>query len=258
MKAMNRKLWRELWGMRMQALAIAVVIAGGVSIFVMSLSTLDSLHQARESYYRDYRFAQVFASLKRAPASLLESVREIPGVDKVQARVVAYVNVDVPGFDDPVSGHLVSLPERGHELLNRVYLSEGRPIEADRDDEVLLSKKFAEAHGLSAGDRIHATINGRRKALMVVGHASSPEYIHQIAPGAMFPDIERYGVFWMARTPLASAYDMEGAFNNLALALNARGRRKNAIDAARHAVALGGPWASTYRRTLEEILSADP
>ena len=97
--------------MRMQALAIAMVIVGGVSIFIMSLSTLDSLYETRESYYRDHHFAQVFASLKRAPLALIKRIREIPGVDKVETRVVAYVNLDVAGFDDPVSSHLLSLPD---------------------------------------------------------------------------------------------------------------------------------------------------
>ena len=78
MKAIDRKLVRELWGMRMQALAIAMVIVSGVSIFIMSLSTLDSLYETRESYYRDHHFAHVFTSLKRAPLSLLGRIEEFP------------------------------------------------------------------------------------------------------------------------------------------------------------------------------------
>ena len=60
MKALDKKLWRELWAMRVQALAIALVIVSGVSIFIMSLSTLDSLYETRENYYRNNHFAHVF------------------------------------------------------------------------------------------------------------------------------------------------------------------------------------------------------
>lgn len=220
MLAIDRKLWRELWNMRMQALAIAMVIVSGVSIFIMSLSTLDSLHETREAYYRDHNFADVFATLKRAPLSLLRRIEEIPGVNKVEARVLAYVSIDVAGFGDPVSAHLLSLPDGSRGLLNRIYLREGRLLEPGRDNEVLLSQEFAHAHGLRPGDRVHATINGRRKALNVAGIALSPEYIYQIAPGAMFPDYAHYGVFWMARKPLATAYDMDGAFNDVTLTLS--------------------------------------
>jgi len=219
MLALDIKLWRELWDMRMQALAIAMVIVSGVGIFIMSLSTLDSLYETRESYYRDHHFAHIFASLKRAPLSLVKRIEEIPGVDKVESRVVAYVNLDVEGFKDPISGHILSLPDNSRGLLNQIYLREGRLPEPGRDNEIVLSEEFVQAHKLQPGDKISATINGRRKALTIVGIALSPEFIYQIAPGAMFPDPLRYGVLWIARRPLATAYDMEGAFNNVSLTL---------------------------------------
>jgi putative ABC transport system permease protein len=230
MKAIDKKLWRELWNLRMQALAIAVVIVGGVGIFIMSLSTLDSLFETRASYYREHHFAEVFASLKRAPRSLARRIAAIPGVDKVETRVVAYVSIDVPGYDDPVSGHLLSLPDDSRGLLNQVYLREGRLFEPGRDNEVLLSVKFAEAHGLQPGDSLYATINGRRKALNIVALVMSPEYVQQIAPGALFPDYARYGVMWMARAPLATAYDMDGAFNDVALTLVKGSNEQDVID----------------------------
>ncbi len=230
MKAIDKKLWRELWDMRMQAMAIAMVIIGGVGIFIMSLSTLDSLYETRESYYRNHHFAQVFTSLKRAPLSMVQRIEAIPGVNKVETRVVAYVNLDVTGFDDPVSGHLLSLPDNSRGLLNQIYLREGRLLEPGRDNEVILSEEFARAHKLQPGDKLRATINGRRKTLTVVGHALSPEYIYQIAPGAMFPDYERYGVLWMARKPLATAYDMDGAFNNVTLTLSKGSNEQDVID----------------------------
>jgi len=230
MRAIDKKLWRELWGMRMQALAIAMVIVGGVSIFIMSLSTLDSLFETREDYYRNHHFADVFASLKRAPLAVANRIREIPGVDKVDTRVVAYVNLDVSGFNDPVSGHLLSLEDNSAGLLNQIYLRKGRLLEPGRDNEVLVSEEFARAHNLQPGDKLAATINGRRKVLTVVGHVLSPEYIYQIAPGAMFPDYFRYGVLWMARKPLASAYDMDGAFNDVTVTLSKDGSEQDVID----------------------------
>ncbi len=219
MKSLDIKLWRELWDMRMQALAIAMVIVSGVGIFIMSLSTLDSLYETRETYYRDNHFAHIFASLKRAPLSLVKRIEAIPGVDKVETRVMAYVNLDVEGFEDPISGHILSLPDNSRGLLNQIYLREGRLPEPGRDNEIVLSEEFVLAHKLQPGDKISATINGRRKALTIVGIALSPEFIYQIAPGAMFPDPLRYGVLWIARQPLATAYDMEGAFNNVSLTL---------------------------------------
>jgi putative ABC transport system permease protein len=218
-RALNHKLWRDLWDMRGMVLAIALVQVGGVATFVMSLSTYDSLLLTRDRYYRDQRFAEVFASLKRAPESLAERIRALPGVDQVQTRVVAAVRLEVPGFTDPVTGTLVSVPDTHPPRLNTLYLRQGRTPEAGRDDEVMIDESFATAHRLQPGDRLAATINGRRKTLTITGITLSPEYIYAIAPGAVFPDFEHYGVLWMGRKPLATAYDMDGAFNDVALSL---------------------------------------
>lgn len=230
MNAIDIKLWRELWNMRIQALAIAMVIVSGVSIFIMSLSTYDSLYQTRETYYKENHFADVFASLKRAPLSVVKQIQAIPGVDKVETRVITYVNLDIKGYNDPVSGHLISVPHASKGLLNQIYLRTGRLIEQDRDNEIILSEEFAKAHKLTEGDKLKATINGRSKTLTIVGTGLSPEYIYQIAPGAMFPDYKSYGVMWMARAPLASAYDMQGAFNNVTLSLTKGNNAQDVID----------------------------
>jgi putative ABC transport system permease protein len=222
-RTLNRKLWRDLWDMRGMVLAIALVQLGGVATFVMSLSTYDSLLLTRDRYYREQRFAEVFASLKRAPESLVERIRSLPGVDQVQTRVVAAVRLEVPGFTDPVTGTLLSVPGTHPPRLNTLYLRQGRTLEAGRNDEVMIDESFADAHDLQPGDRLAATINGRRKTLTITGIVLSPEYIYAIAPGAVFPDFEHYGVLWMGRKPLATAYDMDGAFNDVALSLEEHG-----------------------------------
>ncbi len=230
MKSIDRKLLRDLWEMRGQVLAIAGVIAGGVATFVMSLSTLDSLRLTQATYYQDYRFAQVFASLKRAPLNLAARIQEIPGVDRVETRVLAPVTVEIEDFADPVTGLLISVPDEGEPLLNRLYLRAGRFVHPSREDEVVISEAFAAAHGFTPGARLHVTINGKRKGLTVVGVALSPEYIYEIRPGAIFPDYARYGIFYMARTPLSTAYDMDEAFNDVVLSLASGTVLQDVID----------------------------
>ncbi len=227
---LTKKLFRELWQMRGQAVAIALVVASGVSTFVMSLSTLDSLKLTQASFYSDYRFAHVFASLKRAPESLGERIREIPGVDQLELRVAAAVNLDIEDYPDPATGMLVSLGESGDALLNRPHLREGRLPNPLSADETVVSEAFAEAHGLRPGDHLAAIINGKRKDLEVVGVALSPEFVMQIKPGSMIPDFKAYAILWMAKKPLATAYDMDGAFNDLSLTLTAGAEVEEVID----------------------------
>ena len=230
MNAIDRKLWRDVWALRGQAAAIALVMACGVATFVMSLSTLDSLQQTRAMFYQEHRFAEVFASLKRAPENVGERLREVPGVQQVQTRVVAMANLTVPGFDEPVRGQFVSIPDAHPPRLNQLYLIEGRRPEPYRDDEIVVSDGFAEAHDLIPGGTLDAVINGRYQTLRIVGIAISPEFIFQMAPGAVFPDFDRFGVIWMGRAALATAYDMEGAFNDVTLTLAAGANPQTVID----------------------------
>ena len=229
MTAINKKMWRDLWHLRGQALAIGLVIASGVATFVMFLSTLDSMFLTRDSFYRDYRFAEVFVGLERAPEALHQRIAAIPGVAVVDTRVVSGVRVDIPTYPEPITGVITSLPDHGEPPLNALYLREGRTVSSGRNDEVVISIKFAEAHGLRPGDRLPVIIKGNRKELRIVGTAVTAEYLYQIRAGSMFPDHERHATMWMARTPLGHANDMHRAFNNVVLQLDVNASLKDVI-----------------------------
>ena len=218
--ALNRKMLRDLLAMKGQALAIAMVVAAGVTMFVMYLSTFDSLRRTQQNYYARQRFADVFVSLKRAPLRVEPALREIPGVAAIETRVVATVTLDVEGLEEPASGRLISLPAGDRPRINDVFLREGRWIDPARPDEVLASEAFVDAHGFTPGSQVQAIINGRARRLTIVGVALSPEYIYSLRPGEIVPDDRRFGVFWMERRALAAAFDMEGGFNDAVFLLN--------------------------------------
>lgn len=228
MRSLDRKLWRDLWQMRGQALAIALVVMCGVGTYIMFLATLESLRTTQDRYYRDYRFAELFVSLKRAPEALRQRIEALDGVDRVETRVQAQVRVDIDGFAEPVTAQMVSVSDAGRHGLNALHLREGRLPE--RTDEVVVSTPFAQAHGLVLGDRFSAVLNGRQQSLTLVGTALSPEFIQQLRPGSAFPDYKRYGVMWMGRRALAQAYDLQGAFNDMALTLLPGADAQQVID----------------------------
>jgi putative ABC transport system permease protein len=219
MRALDHKLLRDLWALRGQVFAVALVVASGVALLVMSLSTLTSLRVTTDAYYDQYTFAEVFAGVRRAPERVVAKIAAIPGVQTVETRITALTTVEIAGVRDPVMAQLQSLPEGREPLLNRLALRAGRTVQPGRDDEAVLLEPFAEATGLRPGDTVNILLNGARRPVRVVGIALSPEYIYAIAPGGLMPDDARYGVIWMGRDALAAAYDMRGAFNSLSLTL---------------------------------------
>ncbi len=219
MRALNRKLVRDLWRLRGQVVAIALVIASGIALLGMSLTSMEALTETATAYYDRYRFGQVFAQVERAPEHLAERIRLIPGVQTVETRVVKSAVLDIDGFEEPVIGQLVSVPERQAAELNRLALRTGRLPRLGAPDEAVLGEPFAEAHGLVPGDTLKAVINGNWRQLRIVGLALSPEYVYTIGPGALMPDDQRFGVIWLGQEAMQAAFDLKGAFNDVSMTL---------------------------------------
>jgi putative ABC transport system permease protein len=207
--------------MRGQATAIALVIACGVASFVSMRAMYLSLLRSQADYYREYRFADVFVELKRAPDWVAERIREIPGVARAETRVVMDVTLDVPGLREPAVGRMISIPARQTHGLNELFLRQGRYISPMGANEVIASEAFANANKLGLGSELHAVINGRWQKLRIVGIALSPEYIYEIrgGGGSLFPDNKRFGILWMSAETLEPALNMKGAFNSMAVSL---------------------------------------
>ncbi|QDU69896.1 ABC transporter permease [Engelhardtia mirabilis] len=219
MRALHRKVLNDALRLRGQLVAIVLVVACGVAINVGMRSTMNSLLEARASYYAHTRFGDVFATLVRAPERVARQLAEIEGVVVVETRVVAAATLDVEGADEVISARLVSLPDRGRPAVNDIALSAGRLPEPESADEAVVSEAFAEAHGLHPGDSLTALMDGQLQRLRLVGVANAPEYTYALGPGSLFPDDRRFGVLFLRRAPLAAAFDLEGAFSDVSLRL---------------------------------------
>ena len=255
MKALDRKLLRDLRLMWSQALTIALVVASGVAGFITCFSAYDALSWSRDLYYADARFADVFATLKRAPLALEAQLQTIAGAAHVETSLTQIVPITLPGVSDPVMGRLIGLDARAPQRLNVVNLRSGRMVEAHRSGaiETLVSEGFALARRLKPGDRLSALINGKREELLIVGIALSPEYIFAGLGGS--PDQRGFGVFWLERRALATAYNMEGAFNQVAVRLAPGASEGAVIDSLDRLLApYGGSSAGGRERQMSHMI----
>jgi len=242
MKALDRKLLRDLRLMWSQALTIALVVGSGVAGFLTSLSAVDSLALARDRFYAQGRFADVFAGVKRAPNALVEVLRAERGVADVQTTLEQAVRVELPGLADPIVGQLIGIDRRHAASMNRVTLRSGRWPDAGAVGAggaggagsggnalaAVVSAGFAEARGLKPGSHVFALVNGKRRQLVIEGVAVSPEYIFAGLGG--MPDLRGFGVFWVDHDALAAAYDMRGAFNRVAVKLAPGAAERDVIE----------------------------
>lgn len=227
-RALDRKMLRDLRRIWAQALAIALVLACGIMVLVLSNGTQRSLVETRAAYYERHRFADVFASATRAPLGLVDRIAAIDGVALAEPRIGFDAVLDLEGMAEPATARILSLPASGLPVLNVPLLRAGRLPDPLVADEVLLAEPFALANGLRPGDRFRAILGGRLRELTVTGHVLSPEFIYTIAPGSMMPDDRRFGLIWMNEEAAAAAEDLDGAFNEVVLSLT-RGASEAAV-----------------------------
>lgn len=226
-----RKRRRDLWHMRGQIIAIALVAAVGVANLVMSSATLHSLQASRERYYLEHAFADVFVGLKRAPEQISSRLAEIPDVIEVDTRITAHGRIELPGFDQPIQLQAVSLPADPRSGLNRLHLREGHLPDADDRRSLVLSDAFAEAQRLHTGDELTVVMHGRRQDFRIAGIGASPEFVAQMSPQSVFPDAKRFAIAWLPRAALEAAIDMDGAFNSAVISLTPGAARRPVLDA---------------------------
>lgn len=245
---LRRKVLRDLRRLWAQVLAIALVLAAGVETLILGNGAYSSLNETRARYYDDYRFADVFADVTRAPRALLGDIREIDNVLAAEARIVKLALLDMPAMAEPGTMMLVSLPEDTDLGLNLLHLRQGRLPDPQSAREVVVSEGFAAAHRLRPGAPLMVLMNGQRRELLVTGIALSPEFIYALGPGEMMPDPRRFGIAWRPRPALEAAFDLEGAFSNVVLELAPGASVDRTIEALDRLTALYGGAGAVARK----------
>jgi len=230
MRSIDRKLLRDLWALKTQVVSIALVIACGIGGFIASFSTHDSLVWSREHYYDTARFPHVFATAKRAPLVLVEKIRSIQGVSEVETRVTRDAQLSIEGVVPPMIARLIGVDFGPLPAMSRLTLKSGRWPVPGAAGEAVVNQRFLEARRLKLGARAQVLMNGKLERLTIVGTALSPEYIYATRGGGM-PDDEWFGVFWVDAKALASAFNMEGAFNSVLLRLAHGASAQTAVEA---------------------------
>jgi len=221
MRTLDRKLLRNLLSMWGQLLAIVVIVACGVASFVTVLTAYRGLKSTRDTYYARYRMADLFATVKRAPRAVLADLERLPGVRRVEGRIVFDVTLDLEGVARPASGRVVSVPDRRKAILNDLHLTRGRWFEGDGAGQVIVAERFAEIHGLDVGDTVRVIMNNKKEALRVVGRALSPEFTYLIrGAGDVLPDPESFTVLWISETFAEAVFDFDGACNDFVATLD--------------------------------------
>jgi len=175
-RALDRKLLRDLVHLRGQVLAIALVVACGVATVVTTRTAYDSLVSARADYYARYRFADVFAHLSpMQKEAIILRLRELghvvgflgDGINDAPALTAATVgiafgqNSDITG--EPITHHPCSRFMQYREFVERSlgtefldYADEGVGHQHDPEQSILRVSSGQDHNKKRSEDQVEA------------------------------------------------------------------------------------------------------
>lgn len=214
MVILHHKLWRDLRALREQMITIALIVCTGIAVLISCLSTYHSLHEAQRSFYRNYQFADIFVTLRRAPQAYEQQLAALPGVSRLETRLVLDGRLYRKQMTEPMVGRFISLPDTPSLALNQLHLVAGHWPHSS-SHEVVINESFAIAQKLKPGDPLTAIVNGHQLSLTIAGIALSPEYIYAISADDLLPNDRHFGILWMNHTTLEAIGGMQDAFNNI-------------------------------------------
>ncbi len=217
MSALAVKLRRELWHSVGTLASVVAIIAIGAASYIGIGSAARIVGQSQATYYSNYRLADFWVEVKKAPLTVVERLAALPEVTRLETRIAYDVILDVPDEPQPLAGRLISVPpERLDTMLNGLHLIRGTRFSPNRDDEVILNEAFAKAHGLQPGDTLTLLLNRKRERFRIIGTAISPEYVYMIrGEGDFIPDPRRFGTLYVKERFARDVLDFKDAFNQL-------------------------------------------
>ncbi|MBN7773915.1 ABC transporter permease [Clostridium aminobutyricum] len=217
-----KKFLRDLKESKGQFVSVLAVVIIGVMFYTGMYSALEGLSGAGHEYFTEYRLADLWSTVYRAPEGAVKRIEEIPGVKMSEGRVVQDVRISME--DKNAMVRLISLPDKKRDIVNDIMMKSGSYFSANEGNQCIVSEDFFKANHMTIGQTIEPIINGERVKLSIVGTAKSPEYIYEIRDAAeLFPDHEKFGVVYVKKSYLQTILDFRGSVNDISVLLDRDG-----------------------------------
>ena len=229
MKQFSKNILRLALKSRASFIGAVLIIGIGIFCYVGVSDTMKNLETQVDTYYDDYGLADIFATVEAIPASDLQRLCEIPGIEAVSGKLSADLRMLGPDQTELVTVHLMSYDP--DDTINRLRIQSLRPtaitdeaVDGDHmkqnetaggadvtaetgtdagstslsqaaTDALYLGSRMAEVYRYPEGTELRLVHDGEVKHLSYAGRCSAPDYIYSIPPGgAMIPDGEVYDI----------------------------------------------------------------
>ena len=197
-RALGRKLRRDMGQNAMQFLAMIALCFLGTWVFAGLDANWRMEDRTIEEWLAEGRLCDFWVTQSAISRQDVYRVRELDGVARVQQRVTLEADCpELPGEVTAAVQAFVGLPE-----MNVPLVREGEAIRAGDLRGCWIEEQFAQAQGLSVGDKLRISLLGEERDVWIRGTVLSPEYL--ITSNDVGPDPRQFGFLIMNAEALPS------------------------------------------------------
>ena len=192
---LRKKLWRDISRSAMQFVAIVLLCALGTWVYSGLDGTWRMIELSAETYFQQTNLADFWVNVVSLSKADVDNLKNIRGVDSVQARYTG--EMDTPDLGEDVS--LLVHAYQQTPQINKPVMRGGENLNADDTRGCLLDEAFAAANHLTVGDSVKLTLNNIDRTFVIRGLILSSEQV--ITVKDVMPDPAHYGyalVNWQA------------------------------------------------------------
>jgi putative ABC transport system permease protein len=231
-RKINLLVLRDIMARKFQFSALMVIVALGITIYACLAVAFANIRSSYDRTYQETHFADFTVKVKEAPNSVVDEVRGLPNVERVEGRQVIDTGLLLAG-GQLIQARLIGVPSDRRPTVNDVVLESGRYFQPGDGDVVLPVRSFTDFYHLKSGGTIQVYTPAGLHTLTIVGSVSSPEYLILAASKQdLLASPRRFGVFFLPEDQLEGLFGKQGQINEISAVVKNKSEREDTISAA--------------------------
>jgi putative ABC transport system permease protein len=222
---------RDIMARKFQFGALMVIVALGITIYACLAVAFANIRSSYDRTYKETHFADFTVKVSEAPDSVIDEVRGLPNVERVEGRQVIDTGL-LLSEGQLIQARLIGVPSDRRPTVNDVVLRSGRYFQPGDQNVVLPVSSFTDFYHLKSGDTIQVYTPGGLHSLTMVGDVSSPEYLILAASKQdLLASPRRFGVFFLPEGQLETLFGEQGKINEVSVVVANENKREDTISA---------------------------
>ncbi len=213
-----KKAMRSMLRNKKAYMSCILLMSLGISLYIVFSSLVLNLNNARDSYYEDYRLADIFVKVNAISKNDAIALEKIEGIKEAYPRIVNEFRIEHEDIDILMTMRLISSDlEYSGNTINQ-YIVEGNDIENDND--ILLNVEFMDLNNIQIGDEITIIYSGKSTTFHVVGTVMSPEYVYLTKDATeLLPDKKAFGFGYVSLPIMNTISNSNNTYNDIVIEL---------------------------------------